>query len=872
MKIAGVQLEARFLRTRIARRIFLLFVACALLPVGAFAALAYRQVTAQLEREARDELHAEAKAHGMSIYERIFLVDGALRLAEAALEAAPARSVEDVLRAIPDSVRTHFRSVALSDIAADPAGKSRATLPTLTSEERIQLSEGETLFRIEQSDTQVRLFLVRAMRNRNTRLIEAELEPTFIFAPDSLRETSHLIVVDSTERLIFSDLSPTFPAETLAQRGRRIAGQHVGSWVGTRDSELAGAWDLYLHGSFHVKPVWTIIVTRPQSDVLGPLYEFRKIFPLVALLSLWIVLFLSLSQIRRSLVPIELLKTATAGIAARNLDVRVDIQSTDEFRDLGESFNEMARSISQHVTSMGMVNAIGAALSAERDTNRLLELIIQGAMRLARANVGTLYLVSPNGELVTGLVRAAAGGQGASGGIAKSIPSPLAKNLAEQVAMSGRRSEHEHRASGGEHGGRPSNRDSSLVCVFLTIPLRNHETEIIGVLQLMNVRDPETGRVSGFSEQDCEVAESLASQAAVALTKQSLVDSFKALFEGLVQLIVRAIDEKSPYTGDHCRRVPILTELIAQAACETTDGPLKSFSLTDEERYELRIGALLHDCGKVTTPVHVVDKATKLETLFDRIHLVDTRFEILKRDAEIRMLRRLAGFDAASTPLEGEAGAALGRELHQLEEEQKFLQACNIGSEHMSANDIEQVRAIATNHRWRTPDGQERACLSPEEIENLTVTRGTLNEREREIINYHVVATINMLQDLPYPKSLRRVPEIAGAHHERLDGSGYPKGLNGAQVSMQARILGLADIFEALTAKDRPYKRGRTLREALSILRAMRDDGQIDSDLFDLFVNQKIYLRYAMECLSPEQIDEGELGNAAPALLLGRRC
>ena len=588
MKIAGVQLEARFLRTRIARRIFLLFVACALLPAGAFAALAYRQVTVQLEREARDELRAEAKARGMSIYERIFLVDGALRLAEAALEAAPARSVEDVLGAIPDSVRTHFRSVALVGAAAGPGGKPRATLPALTPEERIQLSEGETLLRIEQSDTQVRLFLVRTMLGRNAKLIEAELEPTFIFDPDALREASHLIVVDSTERLIFSDLTSTFPAEKLAQLGRRAAGQQVVSWAETRDSQVAGAWDLYLHGTFQVKPAWTIILTRPQSDVLGPLHEFDKIFPLVALLSLWIVLFLNLSQIRRRLVPIELLKTATARIAARDLAARVDIRSSDEFRDLGESFNEMARSISQHVTSMGMVNAIGAALSAERDTNRLLELIVQGAMRLAGANVGTLYLVTPNSELVTGLVRAAGRGLGPLEGIAEPMPSPLARSLAEQVARSGRRTEHEERASGGERGGHPSDRESPLVRIFLTIPLRDHETEIIGVLQLMNVRNPETGRIIGFSEEDCEVAESLASQAAVALTKQSLVDSFRALFEGLVQLIVRAIDEKSPHTGDHCRRVPILTELIAQAACETTEGPLKGFSLTDEERYELR--------------------------------------------------------------------------------------------------------------------------------------------------------------------------------------------------------------------------------------------------------------------------------------------
>ena len=197
--------------------------------------------------------------------------------------------------------------------------------------------------------------------------------------------------------------------------------------------------------------------------------------------------------------------------------------------------------------------------------------------------------------------------------------------------------------------------------------------------------------------------------------------------------------------------------------------------------------------------------------------------------------------------------------MQRLDEERAFLRSCNIGSERMDPGDMQRVRAIAASHRWRTPGGGETPCLSAEEVENLTVEHGTLNEHEREIINYHVVATINMLRDLPYPKSLRRVPEIAGAHHERLDGSGYPQRLRGIQVSMPARILGLADVFEALTAKDRPYKRGRTLREALAILRGMRDDGQIDSDLFDLFVDQKIYLAYAMECLSPEQIDDEEL-------------
>jgi HD-GYP domain-containing protein (c-di-GMP phosphodiesterase class II) len=379
----------------------------------------------------------------------------------------------------------------------------------------------------------------------------------------------------------------------------------------------------------------------------------------------------------------------------------------------------------------------------------------------------------------------------------------------------------------------------------------------------MNAWDPRTRTPADFSPESHQVAESLASQAAVALTKQRLVDGFKALFEGVIELVVRAIDEKSPYTGGHCRRVPILTELIAEAACEANEGPLKDFTLTEEERYELRIAALLHDCGKVTTPVHVIDKATKLETLFDRIELLDTRFEVLKRDAEIRILRRVAGHGSGGRGLPVKESAELERDRRRLDDDRALLRSCNTGGERMPAQHQERVREIGARHRWQGPDGEEQPFLSADEIENLTISRGTLTAAEREIINHHVVATVRMLDDLPYPKNLRRVPEIAGAHHERLDGSGYPRRLHADEITMQGRILGLADVFEALTAQDRPYKPGRTLREALSILHRMKDDGQIDPDLFDLFVGRKIYLRYAMDCLRPEQIDEADFDAAA---------
>jgi HD-GYP domain-containing protein (c-di-GMP phosphodiesterase class II) len=377
---------------------------------------------------------------------------------------------------------------------------------------------------------------------------------------------------------------------------------------------------------------------------------------------------------------------------------------------------------------------------------------------------------------------------------------------------------------------------------FLTVPMKNHENEIIGVLQLLNAQDPETGEVVPFSSSDQRLAESLASQAAIALTNRMLINQLEQLFESFIKLINTAIDEKSPYTGGHCQRVPVLTMLLAEAVNETAEGPLAAFQMSDKDRYELKIAGLLHDCGKVTTPVHVVDKATKLESIFDRVHLVDTRFEVLKRDAEIEFLR--AGGDEMR----------LHRRLRELDDDRKFLHACNIGGERMREEDIERVRHIA-RYRWRDVSGHEADFLTEDEVKNLTIRAGTLTDEERKIINHHIVATIKMLEALPWPKHLRKVPEYAGGHHERMDGKGYPRGLTREQMSVQARCMGIADIFEALTAKDRPYKKGKTLSESLEILGRMTLNGHVDPDLFDVFVRRRVYRRYAEMFLDAEQVD-----------------
>ncbi|MRW89329.1 GAF domain-containing protein [Duganella sp. FT80W] len=386
---------------------------------------------------------------------------------------------------------------------------------------------------------------------------------------------------------------------------------------------------------------------------------------------------------------------------------------------------------------------------------------------------------------------------------------------------------------------------------FLTVPMSDHEGVLVGVLQLINSKDSETGAIRAFTPTDQRFIEALSAQAAVALTHQRLIAQLEELLEALVNLINIGIDEKSPYTGRHCQFVPELTMMLAEAVHETGSGPLADFHMTDADRKELWLAGLLHDCGKITTPVHVVDKATKLETIFDRIALIDTRFEVLLRDAEIAALKR---------KLEpGADTAAIDAELAQLQaslrEEREFLRVANVGGEGMKPDDQERVRAIA-QRRWIGPDGAERAFLDEDELLNLTIRFGTLTDAERKEINNHIVMTIKMLEALPWPKHLKNVPEYAGGHHERMDGKGYPRGLTKDQMSVQARVMAIADIFEALTAKDRPYKKGKMLSESLRILGNFSLNGHIDPDLFDIFIRKKIYLEFAHKNMDEKQIDD----------------
>src|SRR5438876_1981106 len=515
------------------------------------------------------------------------------------------------------------------------------------------------------------------------------------------------------------------------------------------------------------------------------------------------------------------------------------------------------------------LNEIGASLSAERDINRLLEAILTAAKTITRADGGTLYRVTEDKTLRFEIVRTSSLKYYLGGTTGNPVPfypiqlykdgTPNMNMVAAHAALTGSTINiaDAYTAEGFDFTGtrafdaKTGYRSQS----FLTVPMRNHQGEAIGVLQLINAQDPHTGEIVAFSASDQRLAESLASQAAVALTNRMLINQLEHLFESFISLINGAIDEKSPYTGGHCQRVPVLTMLLAEAVNQTNDGPLSEFHMSDKDRYELKIAGLLHDCGKVTTPVHIVDKATKLESIFDRIQLIDTRFEVLKRDAELEALRKKHNFLEQKMRMEAaEEDKRLRDRLRQLDDDRKFLHACNIGGERMRDEDVDRVRRIG-QYRWRDFAGHEAQFLSEDEVKNLTIRSGTLTEEERKVINHHIVATIRMLEALPWPKHLTKVPEYAGGHHERMDGKGYPKGLTREQMSVQARCMGIADIFEALTAKDRPYKKGKTLSESLEILGRMKLNHHVDPDLFDIFVRRKVYRRYAEMFLDAEQID-----------------
>jgi len=795
--------------SRVAQRVFVLFLLCALVPTGVVGVFAWRRSSSEFERAAREQLRRDSKSEGMVIVSRLLVADGLLRaLGEASTQLLAAAPRDAGAEAMP------WRSVRRTRPEELPGGP-------LVASERQAIEAGKSVLRVL---GERHVLLVHAPDpSRAGRLIAADLEPAYLWTYDRNDPDSGLAIVDAEGRLVFSSLAAE---ATLGLAEAAVPGLRREHPPRPRaEAPLSEPWLLFLASRFEA-PSWYVIRSQSRELTFAPLAEFRAVFRWSLLLAILVVTALSSVQIRRTLRPIQLLAGAALRLGEGRFDTRAGIQTRDEFGELGGAFDGMASRIERHVQALASASAVGVALSHERSEERLVALVLQALVDTTSSECAAF--LRPTGDGGFEVAATLGSWTGVSPGATEAART-------REIVL------------------RPAS--GAGTTASLALPLFDHEQRLTAMLEVSRPRDEHGSPLTTFREAEVAAARSLASQAAVALTNRALVDEFRALFEGLIGLTVTALDEKSAYTGGHCRRVPILAELLADAVCQTRKGAFADFEFSPAERYELRIAALLHDFGKVVTPVHVMDKSTKLETIHDRIELVAIRYAVLHREAEIAELRaRLAEArgDVGEPPV-----------LAELREELAFLRSCNIGTEEMDPAQRERVRMIAASRRWRGADGVVAPILDDDEVENLTISHGTLNARERKVIEEHAELTIRLLEQLPFPPQLSGVPRIAGSHHERIDGLGYPLGLAGTQITLQGRLLGLADVFEALTAPDRPYRDPLTVSEAVETLRSMVKQGHLDADLFEVFLRERVHLLYAREQLRPEQLDDATLDQLA---------
>jgi len=517
---------------------------------------------------------------------------------------------------------------------------------------------------------------------------------------------------------------------------------------------------------------------------------------------------------------------------------------------------------------------IGIALSVEKDINKLLEMIVDETRDLTHADAGTLYIIDRDQQCLTfqimqnDTMEARLGGTSGKSIDLPPIPlysetgDPNHSNVASYVALTGKTVNipDVYEAEGFDFTG-PRNYDASTGYrskSMLVMALQNHENDIIGVLQLLNAQDTDTGKVVAFSEEYVDLVASLASQAAVALTNTQLIQDLTDLFYSFIKGIATAIDEKSAYTGGHINRVVFISMLIAEKINQSSDGYFKNFSFTEDEMEELMLAAWMHDVGKITTPEYVVDKGTKLETIFDRLELIEGRFKLIEKAIENDMLKKkvalLEQSPVADKAALAEIEQAAQNQINILKEDFDVIRHANTPGEFMDQNKIEQVQTIA--EKTYVQDNEDRPYLTLDEVRNLSISKGTLTAEERQVIENHASMTLRILNELTFPRKFSRVPEFAAGHHEKLDGSGYPQHLTEKELALQTRILAVADIFEALTAKDRPYKKPMKLSQAVKILGFMVKDRHIDSEIFNLVLESDILKEYAGKHMDPDQVDD----------------
>ncbi|MFH2091850.1 MAG: HD domain-containing phosphohydrolase [Pseudomonadota bacterium] len=515
---------------------------------------------------------------------------------------------------------------------------------------------------------------------------------------------------------------------------------------------------------------------------------------------------------------------------------------------------------------------IGLALSSEKNITKLLEMIVTKAREMSNADAGTLYIMDKDKKhlsfkiIQNNSLNIQMGGTG--GEDIKFPPVPLEingkknmENVCTYAAITGESINisdiYDHDGGFDFIGAKKYDAITGYETKsMLVIPLKNNEEAIIGVLQLINSYDPEKKTISSFLPFYEKLVKSIASQAAVALTNAQLIQSLHDLLFAFIQSMAVAIDEKSPYTGGHIKRVVDISMLIAKSINESKDTIWKDTFFNHNELQELQLSAWMHDIGKIVTPEHVIDKATKLEKNLDRIEIIELRFQLIEALAKIDFLAKkeaLAGKKIVDPDKIKHLEKEFKHTVDMLKEDLNFIKSCNNTGDYMSDDKIETIKAIGEKKYFM--NHQAHPFLHPDEIQNLCIRKGTLTDEERLIVENHARLTYKITSKLPFPDQLARIPEFASSHHERPDGTGYPNRVASSDLAVQSRILAVADIFEALTAVDRPYRKPMKLSEAIQILDYMSKDNHIDSDIFHLFIKTGIHKEYARKELNPEQVD-----------------
>jgi HD-GYP domain-containing protein (c-di-GMP phosphodiesterase class II) len=748
------------------------------------------------------------------------------------------------------------------------------------------------------------------------------------YARDSLEgRDGGIVVTDDIGRVLSAHATPRFGGDPIVLKQSAALSEnpffaeashlvlHDGSLIASIRSEPFA----YASRSVPVTAEQTlhVIAFAPMSLYAGPIDRARNEIVLFA--GLLLLIFLPLTWYVSHRIAGTLGNLAAESERIRRLDFSGEHAVRSMFYEidlLGDAQHTMKKAIRERTKAlddaMGRLESLlesGMQLASRRTTEQVLQQTLDRAKQLVSAQAGQFWLYTDDDTLKLGADSRLASESVPLAALELPLGKPEVHGLTDPAVWVARNRRALRLDGAGVHGFDLGVQQSLLghePLSLLAIPVLTRGEKPLGVLVLADAYD-NGAYAAAFDPERVRYAEMLVAQAAVALDNIALIDSQRVLMESLLQLLAGAIDAKSAYTGGHCARVPELARMLAEVASQTSEGPLAAFRFeTEEEWREFRIGTWLHDCGKVTTPEFVVDKATKLETIYNRIHEIRTRFEVLLRDAEIVFLKAtLAGADPDAARADFEARRA------RLIEDFAYLAQCNIGAESMASEHAERLRVIGqqtwvrhfdnrlglshieeSRFEGRAPetlpvlehlleDRPEHIVPRTEEqrydarynfrmevpehlynfgeLHNLSISRGTLTAEERYKINEHIVQTIVMLEQLPLPANLRRVPEYAGTHHENLAGTGYPRRLSGEALSVPARIMAIADIFEALTASDRPYKKAKTLSEAIRILATFKKNGHIDGALFDLFLSSGVYLRYAEMFLAPAQIDEVDI-------------